>query len=228
MSSKKISKMVDTDVDKALANIGANAPKLDMKADDTLKAAVAPTKAPSFGEAFKAARAKALDGGPKTFTWGGKSYSTKMAGEGAKRPQLARSSTGSSTPTRTPTATATPPKSDVSARTKEFFKGLSMKPKAETPTASTPKAAPAARKTPVNAGRSEGFLSRFGKSDTGKSFKERQEQKYGKPSGRAVLLTGKEAREANKRQGTIGGYAKGGKIDGCAIRGKTRAMKKGK
>jgi uncharacterized membrane protein YebE (DUF533 family) len=67
------------------------------------------------------------------------------------------------------------------------------------------------------------------KGDANSSFAKSQEKKYGKPSGRSVLLTGKEAREANKRQGTIGGYAKGGKIDGCAIRGKTRApLKKGK
>jgi hypothetical protein len=53
----------------------------DKSAENALKAAVAPKKAPSFGEAFKAARAA----GDKTFTWGGKSYAAKMAGEGAQK-----------------------------------------------------------------------------------------------------------------------------------------------
>lgn len=223
-SSKDIGKMVTADVDKALANIGSMRP--DMKADDTLKAAMAPKKAPSFGEAFKAARAA----GDKTFTWGGKSYAAKMAGEGAKRPQLARSGTGSSTPARTPAATTNTPKSDVSARTKEFFKNLPMKPKAE-PSAPAPKAEPRTSKD----------RSAEARERMGKFFSSLNPYAQGDRSGkstRPLLLTGKEAREANK--GTIGGMKKGGKvapkkmakggsIDGCAVRGKTRApLKKGK
>jgi hypothetical protein len=230
MSSKAISKMVTGDVDKTLANIGSMRP--DMKADDAVKAAAAPQKAPSFAEAFRAARKdpEAMKRG--NFTFGGKSYSTKMAGEGVKRP-AAPAATRSAPKVAAPTASPTNTRAQMemrrtATRSQEAIRDKRAENQADFRKRMQEKRA-GAGKGPVNAGRSEGFLSRFGKSDTGKSFKERQEQKYGKPSGRAVLLTGKEAREANKRQGTIGGYAKGGSVDGCAIRGKTRApMKKGK
>lgn len=238
MSSKKAGRKATQTAMTGIDDILKSAPSLvaaaqsDKSAENAVKAAAAPSRDMTRGEAFRyarmAAKAAGLDPSKQTFTHGGKTYNTRMAGEGAKKP-------ASSTPTRS--TVATPAKSEVSASTRKFLKGLptigstisGMRSNAPTQGRGTPPATPTTRKTPVNAGRSEGFLSRFGKSDTGKSFKERQEQKYGKPSGRSVLLTGKEAREANKRQGTIGGYAKGGKIDGCAIRGKTRApMKKGK
>lgn len=198
MSSKKIGKMVGADVNKALANINASTPKPDMKGGDTeLKAAVAPKKAPTFGEAFKAARAS----GDKTFTFGGKSYTTKMAGDGASKP-APKAAAPSASPTNTRAQMElrrTAARSQAAIREKraenqaDFRKRMQAKRSGASTTSGSP----------VNAGRSEGFLSRFGKSDTGKSFTERQKEKYG--------------------------YKKGGSVDGCAIRGKTRApMKKGK
>lgn len=209
MSSKAISKMVGADVGKTLESINMlpQSERMykrafkgpDIKADDAIKAAAAPSREMTRGEAFRyarmAAKAAGLDPSKQTFTHNGKTYNTRMAGEGASKP-AAPAATRSAPPAAS--RSAAPAKPDVSARTKEFFKNLSMKPKADSSAAT-----PAARKSPANAGRSEGFLSRFAKSDTGKSFAERQKKKYG--------------------------YAKGGKIDGIAIRGKTRApLKKGK
>jgi len=227
-SSKAISKMVTADVDKALANIGSMRP--DMKADETVKAAAAPQKAPSFAEAFRAARAE--KGAGKTFTFGGKSFSTNMVGEGAKRPQAAKAATPKAD---TPKGSSSP-LGDFYTSKFSGIKGNAANIKGAGSMATGKPSAPAdkptpppARKSALNAGRSKGFLAGMFDGDAASNFSKAQEKKYGKPSGRSVLLTGKEAREANKRQGTIGGYAKGGSIDGCAIRGKTRApMKKGK
>lgn len=210
MSSRKIGKMVSADVDKALAGISA-ATKPDMK-DDTIKKAAAPQKAQTFAEAFKAARKDPNNKG--TFTWFGKSYSTKMAGEGggkAATPKTARAST------------PTPKGPDVNARTKEFiskapllatrdFKGVQNKPTGSTTTKDN-------------------------------SFAARQKRKYGDSSPGNVLRAIKGIKDFNdaglkrdvitdarfKAQQKAKGYAKGGSIDGCAIRGKTRAsLKKGK
>jgi hypothetical protein len=221
MSSKKIGKMAGANVDKALASISASV-KPDMK-DDTLKNAVAPKKAQTFGEAFKAARKDPNSKG--TFTWGGKSYSTNTASEGLKRP--------TSAPTRAPASKATSSDSPIGnyyrsqlARDKvsgaaSNIKGVSA---AESATAqkkagksnTTSTSAPPARKSPVNAGRSEGFGSGLFKAI--KDFNDR-----------GLKKDAEAAEKYKERQKKKYGYAKGGPIDGCAIRGKTRApMKKGK
>jgi hypothetical protein len=245
ISSKKLGRMVTADVDKALANIDTSTPKPDMKADGAeLKAAVAPKNDLSFAEAFKANRMA----NNKTFTWRGKSYSTKMAGEGASRPAATRRSAA-----ETPKTAA---KSGLKPETEKFLNNLrpamyinrkdkayisdkvtpnpknksdyipvsSLKSKSDAKPAAS--AAKAEAKSPTNAGRSEGFLSRMFKGSGSSDFAKSQERKYGKRT--PLLLVGEAAREANRKQGTIGGKAKGGKIDGAAIRGKTRAMKKGK
>lgn len=205
MSTKKIVRGVDKSLNEAVSEINASTPKPDMKDDGAeLKAAVAPKKAMSFAEAFKAARAE--KGAGKTFTWGGKSFSTNMAGEGAKRSAPARRS-------EAPKAST-----GVSESTKKFISRLPLKPKAEAP--ATPKAEP--KRDNTAAGRRE----RMGKFLSSLNPYNQADAK-GK-STRPLLLTGEAAREANRRQGTIGGMRKGGSIDGCAVRGKTRAMKKGK
>jgi hypothetical protein len=63
----------------------------------------------SFSEAFRAARKNMLDnGGPKTFTWNGKSYSTALAGDNrsAKKPATP---TKSAAPARAPASAPTTP-----------------------------------------------------------------------------------------------------------------------
>lgn len=211
MSSKKIGKMVGADVDKALANIGAST-KPDMKGgDEEFKKATAPQKAQTFGEAFKAARAK----GEKNFTWFGKSYAAKMAGEGGSK---------AATPKAATPKAATPKAPEVNARTREFIS-----------------------KAPLLATRDMKSIQNKPTGSTTKpkdnSFAARQTRKYGASSPGNVLRAIQGIKDFNeaglkrdvitdakfKAQQKAKGYAKGGKIDGCAIRGKTRApMKKGK
>jgi hypothetical protein len=273
MSSKKIGKMVGADVDKALANISASTPKPDMKADDTIKKATGPQKAQTFSEAFKAARAD--KGAGKTFTWGGKSYSTNKAGEGAKKTS---GRSGTAAPATAAPKTAAPKTAAPKAST-PAPKASTPAPKAATPTP-TPTVNPAFFKKKEGAPTgAAGVKTPAPKPDTSKADAKKRVQDYASrmqqeavkkrkeesaPTGRNVgaklanmlgfgsenaarqaryirqrealqsrnkplLLVGDEAREANRRQGTIGGMKKGGSVDGIAIRGKTRApMKKGK
>jgi hypothetical protein len=202
MSSKKIGRMVGADVDKALADIGSARP--DMKDEGAeLKAAVAPKNDLSFAEAFKANRMA----GNKTFTWKGKSYATKMAGEGASR-----SAAASSTPTRRETPKASP---KVSEATSKFVSKLPLKPKAETPAAAAkPKGS--------------SYLSGVGGSRSAAATAARKEGTAGKDGmfdrfSRWVHQTNLNQQERQKKKY---GYAKGGKIDGIAVRGKTRAGRK--
>lgn len=198
-SAGKVGRSAQEGIDKALENINASTPKPDMK-DDTIAKATAPKNDLTFKEAFKANRMA----GNKTFTWGGKSYTTDVASGGAKRPAAASAPKVSTPKASAPTTNTraqlemrrTATRSQAAIREKRAENQADFRKRMQGKTAASAKGA-------VNAGRSEGFLSRFGKSDTGKTFAERQKQKYG--------------------------YAKGGSIDGCAVRGKTRApMKKGK
>lgn len=204
VSSKKLGRMVTADVDKALANIGASTPKPEMKdAGAELKAATAGKNDLSFAEKFKANRMA----GNKTFTYNGKTYTTKMAGEGAKKaaPVIRRTTqqTGNST-NAAPPPPATPPKGNTPpppppASTQK------AKPKGDTYSSGVGGARSAAAQEARKSGKSSGLLdSAFGKwvHKTNVAFQERQKKKYGK--------------------------AAGGSIDGAAIRGKTRAMRKGK
>ena len=216
-SAKKIGRMVTADVDKALANIGSTKP--EMKDDGAeLKAAVAPKKAPTFAEAFKAARAE--KGSGKTFTWGGKSYSTNMAGEGAKkaapvtrRPAVAQQNNTSKNTAPPPPPPPSPPPPAAQRR--------------NPPAAPQQKARP---KDTVRTGRD--ILGDF--FDTSAREKEIA-RGASKPrdytADRARIKAANLAEKAARRK-ALGirepGMAKGGKIDGCAVRGKTRAMRKGK
>lgn len=229
-SAGKIGKNVEETVGKALASIGSTRP--DIKADTTeLKAATAPQAAPqkaqSFGEAFKAAR----KAGDKTFMYGGKSFTTQVKGEGASKPAVTKPAV-----TKPATPAANPPKSDVSGRTKEFFKGLSMKPKAETP------AAPAAQRPKDSTVTGRQMLANLFSAGREKEKEiSRRAGKGANSAGRtgAQMVMDRQRKieasskaETERRRAALGRgvkKAKGGSIDGCAIRGKTRApMKKGK
>lgn len=253
MSSKKIGKMVSADVDKALANIGTNAPKLDMK-DDTIAKATAPKKAQTFAEAFRAARVA----GKKNFEWAGKpgtTFTTELASEAKKPAAAAPAKPAASTPTTNTRAqmemrrTAT--RSQAAIREKraenqaDFRKRMQAKPNTSTPAkpaaaakqdyASKYEARAAEKAKQEKATGSAGARARlkdlfgFGAAGDRRAAAAAREMAARKPTSRPLLLTGDAAREANRKQGTIGGKAKGGKIDGAAIRGKTRApLKKGK
>lgn len=260
-SSKAISRMVTSDVDKALANISASTPKPDMSGSDSeLKSAVAPQKAPSFAEAFRAARAKAVkegrDPSKETFMWGGQKKVARMAGEGASRPAAAprRSGTGS-TGSTTPTSRTTSTSGSAPAQTQ-------TRSRATSDWASSPKAAAAlaaARSRTGTAGAlaegitrrnkltpaapKPGLIERYRqymlentKSPNAAEIQTRlktaaaqkkaaEEAKQRKASEEAKKATSEYERRTGK---SILTRAKGGSVDGCAIRGKTRAMKKGK
>ena len=264
MSSKKIGRMVGADVDKALADIGASAPKPDMKADDELKKATGPSRNLTRGEAFKLARMKAKlegkDPSKQVFEYEGKKYHTRLAGEGASR--SAPSKPAASTAAK-PAATVNKPAASTAA-----------KPAATTnkPAATTNKPAATTNRTPPTANsQSQRFnaraaeLSREAQQEAraekakgsvgararlknlfgfGSAAAERAAKSYtraaegaarqeraiaSKPKSRSLLLTGDEARKANAKARFESGTlfrAKGGKIDGCAVRGKTRAGRK--
>lgn len=225
MSTKKIVRGIDKSLNEAVSEINASTPKPDMKDDGAeLKAAVAPKNDLSFAEAFKANRMA----GNKTFTWKGKSYNTKMAGEGASRPATTtasrRSGTGSSTTSRPAT----------------------------TPTVSTPSAPPTPTRAQIEAKRTAARAQeavREKRAENQADFRKRMQERR-EP---ALIMVGDAARResARKRAEIIArgerpgastweksqakfyrenptAMKKGGSVDGCAVRGKTRAMKKGK
>ena len=199
MSSKKIGRMVGADVDKALADIGSGRP--DMKDEGAeLKAAVAPKNDLNFSEAFKANRMA----GNKTFTWKGKSYTTKMAGEGASR-------SAPSKPAAKPAATVSKP-----AATDNKPATTTSKPAATT-------SKPAAAAKP----KGSSYLSGVGGARSAAATTARKEGTAGKDGmfdrfSRWVHQTNLAQQERQKKKY---GYAKGGKIDGIAVRGKTRAAR---
>ena len=269
MSSKKIGRMVDADVDKALANISASTPKPDMKGgDEEFKKATGPSRDMTFGESFKyarmAAKAAGMDPSKETFTYKGKTYSTRMAGEGASKSKAA--SPKAATPKAAAPKAATTKAPEVNARTKEFFSKTPLVPTTQgqnaRPTTPLNIQTPALLRADSKAAKAAKEQADAKKAMTAARDKRRETASrflsniaslpariYTGNSGsrnKPLLLVGDEAREANRRQGTIGGMkkrtakerfetgtlfnkAKGGKIDGIAIRGKTRApMKKGK
>ncbi len=194
--------------------------KKDMSAAETKaveKAKPGTAKSTSFGAAFAAAR----KGGDKTFTWNGKSYTTQLASEKKAAPaRRAAPATRASTPAPAPKNEGKPgipaaakSVADKAAGYRAAFQrqdgqaGFSKPKAAATSPASTPK--PAAKGDVVK--RSQD-TARAGSRSLGL-----------RPANFAPVSEArrKQIEEAQKR-----GYAKGGKIDGCAVRGKTKAGRK--
>jgi hypothetical protein len=239
-SAGSIGRNVEETVGKALASIGSTRP--DIKADTTeLKAATAPQKAQSFGEAFKAARAKALDGGPKTFTWGGKSFTTQVKGEGASKPMVSKpAAPAANKPTVNKPAAPAANKPTVNKPAAPAVN----KPAA--PAVNKP-AAPAANKPAAQRPKDSTVTGRQMLANLFSAGREKEKEisrragkgpGSGERSGMQMLANRQRKIEASskaeteRRRAALGRgvkKAKGGSIDGCAIRGKTRApMKKGK
>lgn len=233
MSSKKIGKMVGADVDKALANISASTPKPDMKADDTeFKKATAPKNDLNFSEAFKANRMA----GNKTFMWKGKSYTTKMAGEGVKRPAApasGRSGTGSSTPTRasTPAPTANRTSSAQGQSRTNAFAAATTGKDALTANIERRNKLVAPKKEPGFFERMTTNIAARNRDTMAKMEDARKAKAIAARAAKAKEDAAAKKRADDFRKANAGweygmkapGKAKGGKIDGCAVRGKTRA-----
>lgn len=175
----------------------------------------------SFGAAFAAARRnpEAMKAGK--FTWRGKEYSTALAGEKKSAP-VRRTPTASAAPAKTqaaPTRASIPAPAkavaDKAAGYRAAFQrqdgraGFSKSaPKAEAPKAEAPKAAP--KSAPKG-----DAVKRVQSSATAGS------RSLGlRPANFAPVS---EARRKQIEEAQRKGYAKGGKIDGIAQRGKTRA-----
>lgn len=174
----------------------------------------------SFGAAFAAAR----KAGDKTFTWRGKSFTTEMAGEKKSAPAR-RAPAASAAPTKTQAAPAKAsipaPARAVAAKAAGYSAAFQRQdgragfaksvPKAEAPKAEAPKAAP----KPAPKGDA---VKRVQSIATANS------RSLGlRPANFAPVS---EARRKQIEEAQRKGYAKGGKIDGIAIRGKTKIGRK--
>lgn len=186
-SSNKIGRKATKEAMTGVEDILKSAPGMiasaqSNKTENALKAAVAPQKAQTFAEAFKAARAE--KGAGKTFTFGGKSYSTNMASDAPRKAASSAPARSSAPATRTMNLTGVnKPTGSVSKVDTRFFN----------------------------------------KKPTGAPMKREEPKKSAEPSGKKGTL------KERFQSGTLFKKAKGGSIDGCAVRGKTRApMKKGK
>ena len=232
----------------------------DKAAESAMKSAVAPARAQTFGEAFKAARKdpEAMKRG--TFTWGGKTYTTKMAGEGTRRSSVNPATALASQAVRTPaTPPATPTSGSAPARTQtrppatsdwrsspRTGAALATSLAASRPRTGTSdallenitrrnKLTPAAPK-PGLIERYKKYVMESSKSPNVAEIQTRlktaaaQKKAAEEAKQRKALEEAKKAtREYERRTGKpLLMRAKGGSVDGCAIRGKTRAMKKGK
>ena len=249
MSANKLGRKANESGMKGVDDILKSVKAPDMKGGDTeLKAAAAPQKAQSFGEAFKAARAKALDGGPKTFTWGGKSFTTQVKGEGGSKPAAKLATNKSST--------SSSPVGDFYLNKYPKIKGNAANIKGAGPmsTGKADTSAPAANRTSPPAAQRSKDSTVTGRQMLANLFSagREKEKEISRRAGKGTNSAGRsglqmladrqsrfdaankaetERRRAMKKGGKVAPkkMAKGGSIDGCAIRGKTRApMKKGK
>lgn len=186
--------------------------KKDMSAAETKaveKAKPGAAKPTSFGAAFAAAR----KGGNKTFTWNGKSYTTQLASE----KKAASAPVRRAAPAPTSTAKASTAKASTTpAPASKQVEAPSMKGAFE-----------AAKSKLSSYGAAPRLLSRDTKGSP--------PPKVSRPSLEQIAnqnkpLTAEQRRkleEARMRTGMrSSGLAKGGKIDGCAVRGKTKAGRK--
>ena len=185
-------------------------------------------KKQSFAEAFRAARKE--KGAGSTFSWNGKSYSTNLAGEGSsgskpKATQSAsRSGTGSSS-AKPAAPAAKPQESSASSRGSSLFadrpdykaarersgpgilsrigSAVSSEVDRSRAVSAKQRAAEAARVAAIKASRQEPSGDKWAPG--------------ARPSGGRLLT-----QAGMKKGGKVKKYAKGGSIDGAAIRGKTR------
>lgn len=260
MSTKKIVRGIDESLNKAVSEINASTPKPDMKdAGAELKAATAGKNDLSFAEQFKytrmAAKAAGLDPSKQTFTWKGKTYTTKMAGEGAKRAAPARRSESPATNTGTKAGAATPPANTgtksgaatppattgtkagaATPPVKMDTRYLGAKIPAPAPTPKDSLTANIERRNKLVAPKREPTRAERMKAESIANVaawkaKQAAEAKAEADAERAAkarrdAMTRQRFAEATRGGSPLRAMAKGGKIDGCAVRGKTRAMRK--
>jgi hypothetical protein len=161
----------------------------------------------SFAEAFRTNRR--LKGAGATFTWKGKSYSTNYASDSKPAPKR------DSGPAK-PSAPATAPKAanPVSRNTSPA--------RAPATPAPAPRAGPGANLgTPLSMQQKQKLAAA---QSRGSALYEQGKAN----AARAQGMSERDKVSARMRALGIPGYKKGGSVDGCAIRGKTRAPLKGR
>jgi hypothetical protein len=181
----------------------------------------------TFADAFRAARKD----GNQPFTWRGKSYSTAMAGETKAKPtSRAAASSASVAPAKREPPVASKleeivvvgrkPPSNLEeikrkgAALRASFTGPPSKP--ENKASTTPTRSPSGE--PLSADQQ----TKLSKART----QARGYYEQGKATiARNAAMSERDKVAAKMREYGVPGYAKGGKIDGCAVRGKTRAKR---
>ncbi len=206
----------------------------------------------SFAEAFRAARARAKaegrDPSKEVFTWGGQKKVARLVGEGASKP-AARAAKPQQASTSAPakpstSAPASPSKSMTPVRTpsaggpgslfldKPEYRAARERAPNTTPSAPTasakpgvdPRAAALARASAARAAARAAMAKRNAPAEP----KPDVWAPGAKPSGGRLLLKdndykkGGAAKKPAAKQ-PVKKFAKGGSVDGCAVRGKTRA-----
>lgn len=203
---------------------GGDAPmdiKVDMDVGDVTKGAkrsLADSR--TFGAAFRAAR----EAGDKTFTWRGKSYGTKLAGEGSSTPRRAPVRKSTPTPVDARRSDNPAPSSRIQ---QDYDRGAAMR-KSLTPTSErvTPDMIAAVRRF---AGPDVPAYNAFGDKPSAAQLQRQSEARARaaanwKKAGETVASGKKKGGSVKKSCGGMK-YAKGGSVDGCAVRGKTRAKR---
>jgi len=196
--------------------------KKDMSAAETksvskAKPASGSAAPASFGASFAAAR----KAGDKTFTWKGKSFTTEVAGEKKSAPAPVRRAPATETKKAAAPATVSKKVEKPSLAAAFDRTGLKAAPITSTGTPSrlisrdTKGATPAKRPLFGKDGIIAGYDSR---ETAAKRVEEgKAKAKAGNPLYKSYL---------DKAKGGVVKKAKGGKIDGIAVRGKTKAGRK--
>lgn len=231
MSTKKIVRGIDESLDKAVSEIKTPLPEMK---DDTIAKATAPKNDLTFKEAFKANRMA----GNKTFTWGGKSYTTNVAGETKKPAAAAPTKPAASTPTTNTRASTelarTAARSQAAIREKRAENQADFRKRMQVGRSGVATAGISASRPKDKVRTGADMLSDFfkGQREREKEIGRQASKPKDYAAERAKMKAQRLAEKAERRK-ELGirepGKAKGGSIDGCAIRGKTRApTRKGK
>jgi hypothetical protein len=166
----------------------------------------------NFGSAFKAARAA----GDKTFTWRGKSYATKTAGDKPSAP--AKRAAPAAKPAAPKVAAAAPAKSP--APRSMGSNASSDFDKVKVPSRLNPANKSAAPKKRPLFGE-DGIIAGYDSPAT--AAKKDAEGKAKAKAGNPFYKSYSTKSGGMKKGGAVKKFAKGGSIDGCAVRGKTKA-----
>jgi len=200
-----------------------------VKDRDEVKTRELPSKEKSFREAFAKARDDMKKGGPDTFTWRGKTYSTALKSP-SKTPVKGRTAGMSldmpSAPSgggmdmdrsKSPRQMATATMADEAATSERIARGASERRAAEAPEA-------ASEMKRESRGMGVGSLGQ--QRSAGASAREEALERAKENQRRRDMMAGREPeREPGYRKGgNVKSYAKGGSVrgDGCAQRGKTK------